>query len=64
MDGWGTEGAAVGLFWHAINEVRKFMKPDVRASDIAEIKEGLNDLRDKVENVRVDLARLNGGGKK
>lgn len=60
MDGLGTEGAAAALGWHIVNEIRKVFKPDVRASDLSEIKDSLKDLTKEVVDLRVHVAKLNG----
>ncbi len=64
MDGWGTEGAAASLAWHVVNEVRKIFKPDIRTSDIVEIKDSLKELTKEVVDLKVHVAGLNGGVKK
>lgn len=61
MDGLGTEGAAASLVWHAINEVRKVLRGDVRGKDLDRLEKKLDTLTNKMEDLRVDVAKLNGG---
>jgi len=63
VDGWGTEGAGVALVWHAVNEVRKLMKPDIRGSDLKRIEKAIEKVSDKLESLTRQVDRLNGGPK-
>lgn len=63
MDGWGTEGAAASLAWHIVNEVRKFVKPDIRGCDLERIEEALKAVTKELVDLRVQVAKLNGGVK-
>lgn len=49
------------MAWHVVNEVRKVMRGDVRGKDLDRLEEKMDKLTDKMEDLRVEVAKLNGG---
>ncbi len=66
MDGFGTEGSAVAIAWHMINEVRRLFKAkdEVRPKDFARVETKVDELTKSHADLRVDIATISAGVKK
>ena len=66
VDGFGTEGSAIAIAWHMINEVRKVFKSkdEVRPKDLERLEKKVDQLTCDSTDTKIALARIEAGMKK
>lgn len=66
IDGFGTEGSAVAIAWHMINEIRRIWKgkDEVRPKDLERLEKKVDELTECSTDTRIKLAEISAGVKR